>query len=190
MRCAVCMLLICAGLRGSAGGEDSLLPLTVVPPEESGLTHQVEIRSTDGLAIDIPAVYFPTLATLTEPGSYTWRAVSAWAGPSEWWPFEVVSTVHAEDGDALPTTVELHPNYPNPFNPSTVVRFGLPEPSDVTLEVFDVLGRRVMRVLSRTPYPAGYHRVTLRPDGLASGVYLYRLRAGAVTRTGKMVLLR
>jgi hypothetical protein len=102
----------------------------------------------------------------------------------------VVSGVGTEEGDALPTTVELAQNYPNPFNPSTVIRFGLPEATDVWLEMYDVTGRRVMSLLSGARYPAGYHEVTVRPDRLASGIYLYRLQAGGVRRTGRMVLVR
>jgi len=151
---------------------------------------RVEIRSQAGFSLDSDPSWSGQAVTLTEPGSYTWRAVSSWAGPSAWWPFEVVSTVATEDDDGIPTRVELHPNYPNPFNPSTVIRFGLPEATGVTLEVFDILGRRAMKVLSDAPYAAGYHDVALQMGALASGTYLYRLQAGPVVRHAKMVYVR
>jgi hypothetical protein len=153
-------------------------------------TVRLDVRSASGGEWTVDNAASGLEIELAEPGAYTWRAVSAWKGPSEWWPFEVVSGVGTEEGDALPTTVELAQNYPNPFNPSTVIRFGLPEATDVWLEMYDVTGRRVMSLLSGARYPAGYHEVTVRPDRLASGIYLYRLQAGGVRRTGRMVLVR
>lgn len=94
----------------------------------------------------------------------------------------------------LPATFELSQNYPNPFNPSTEIRFSLAKPSDVTLEVYDIMGR-VVATLVNEPRSAGYHKVTW--DGrnnagqtVSSGVYFYRLKAGEFVATKKMVLLK
>ncbi len=85
-------------------------------------------------------------------------------------------------------------NYPNPFNPSTEIVYSLPSEATVTLTVYNVLGREVITLLEDY-MPAGEHRITW--DGtndsgvrVASGIYLYRLQAGAIATTKKMILLR
>ncbi|MDH4036476.1 MAG: T9SS type A sorting domain-containing protein [Candidatus Krumholzibacteria bacterium] len=96
------------------------------------------------------------------------------------------------DGPNLATT--LHTNHPNPFNPSTTIRYELAAAGDVRLRVFDAAGRLV-RTLVETSQGAGAHDVTFdgRDDAgrpMASGVYFYRLDAGTTTQTRKMVLLK
>jgi hypothetical protein len=81
-----------------------------------------------------------------------------------------------EDTYALPTAYDLSQNYPNPFNPTTTIRYALPQASQVTLEVFDMVGRRVA-TLAEGPRAAGYHTATFDGRSLASGAYIYRLRA-------------
>jgi len=76
----------------------------------------------------------------------------------------------------LPSTFALHPNHPNPFNPSTQIRFDLPEASNVSLVVYDILGRQVLELVSGE-YEAGYHSVTWNASSFASGVYLARFVA-------------
>ncbi len=93
----------------------------------------------------------------------------------------------------LPERFVLHGNYPNPFNPVTTVRFDLPEASQVRVEVYDILGRRVL--VQGGEYGAGYGRVVeVDGSGLASGVYLYRVEArslvGRWQETGRMVLVK
>lgn len=98
------------------------------------------------------------------------------------------------DGPVTPSSFELFASYPNPFNPSTTVRFALPEASDVRLDIFNALGQRVATPLSRH-LAAGQHSVTwhARSDQdvpLPSGLYLVRVTAAGQVRTGKMTLLR
>ena len=83
----------------------------------------------------------------------------------------------------------LSQNYPNPFNPKTAISFQLSANSSVALRVFDVLGREVA-VLVNGEKPAGVYRVTWDAKNLPSGVYLYRLQAGAFVETRKTLLLR
>ncbi len=80
-------------------------------------------------------------------------------------------------------------NYPNPFNPTTEIRFELPASSMVNLTVYDTQGREVRRLLNEE-LGAGNHTATFEATGLPSGVYLYRLTAGAVTETGRMTLAK
>ncbi len=100
------------------------------------------------------------------------------------------SAVSSEPENDLPTKVELRQNYPNPFNPSTMIAYGLPKTSKVTLEVFDILGRRVATLLSGEHKAAGRHTVTFNASNLASGMYIYRLRAGNSVIIKKLTLIK
>jgi hypothetical protein len=89
----------------------------------------------------------------------------------------------------LPTQFALLQNYPNPFNPSTTIRYALPHSSFVTLTVYNTLGQQVAQLVNEQQQ-AGYHNAVFRGDGLASGVYFYRLNAESVVDVKKLVLLR
>jgi hypothetical protein len=83
----------------------------------------------------------------------------------------------------------LDPSYPNPFGVAATIEYALPEPAHVVLEVFDLLGRRVARLVDQER-SAGRHRVRVDAGDWTSGTYLYRLRAGGETRTGRMTVVR
>jgi hypothetical protein len=94
-----------------------------------------------------------------------------------------------EDHNHLPITTELLQNYPNPFNPATVIRFSLPANTFVTVTVYDVLGKEV-KTLVHGEMGAGQHLVEWNPEGMASGVYFYRLATKEVMLTRKMLFLQ
>jgi hypothetical protein len=100
-----------------------------------------------------------------------------------------VGILGIDEDTPAPRNFELSQNYPNPFNGSTVISFGLAEPGRVRLEVFDIKGSRVASLLDR-PMDAGQHRIDWNADGLASGVYYYRLVIDGVGQTKQMVLLK
>jgi hypothetical protein len=96
--------------------------------------------------------------------------------------------------DGLPITFALGQNYPNPFNSETIIEFALPRGQSVTIEIYDILGRKV-RTLIDGYWKAGIHIVAW--DGTVegnidapSGVYFYRLSAGMFARANKMALIR
>jgi len=99
-----------------------------------------------------------------------------------------------DDDDMLPGSFELGQNYPNPFNPATTIDYQIPVQSDVTLDIFNILGQRVqsLNIYNQSP---GYHSIRWEgrnDDGqsVASGVYFYRLTAGEFRQTRKMYLIR
>jgi len=83
----------------------------------------------------------------------------------------------------------LNPPCPNPFNHQTVVSFTLEKAGEVSLRVFDVMGREV-RVLHATPLQAGYHEVVWDAEGMSSGVYFVRMEAGEYVQTQKLLLIK
>ncbi len=94
-----------------------------------------------------------------------------------------------EDNPPVPCITALLPNYPNPFNASTAIRYELPSPSQVTIDIYDILGRQVTR-LQDSIQPAGYHRAIWQADGFTSGIYFYKLQAGDYIETRKMILVK
>ena len=94
----------------------------------------------------------------------------------------------------LPTAYALLGNHPNPFNPATTIIFELPSPQPVRLVIYGLDGRRVAQLL-KAPLPAGRHQVTWRGRDdqgqiVATGLYLYRVEAGAWSATGKLSLVK
>ncbi len=104
------------------------------------------------------------------------------------------SIVSVDDASVLPTVFGLSQNYPNPFNPTTSIEFTLPEASQVSLEIYNLLGQKV-RALVSGYVAAGY--IKTQWDGLdqmgselSSGTYIYRLKAGDLSISKKMVLMK
>ncbi len=95
-----------------------------------------------------------------------------------------------EDGDEVVAGgFELYQNFPNPFNPSTKIEFFVDRTMDVTLEVFNVLGEKVATLVNGKVKP-GKHEVVFEANNLASGIYMYRLKAGDQVKTRKMMLMK
>jgi hypothetical protein len=84
---------------------------------------------------------------------------------------------------------ELMQNYPNPFNASTTISYSLLQSSTVTLEIYDILGRK-LETFNQGTQPAGSHSVIWKANQYPSGVYFYRLQAGDFNQNQKMILLK
>jgi len=89
----------------------------------------------------------------------------------------------------IPTSYELDQNYPNPFNTSTTISFSIPNNSEVALAVYDHLGREVSHLLNKR-LSAGRYEVKWMAAALPSGLYFYRLKAGSIVKTKKLLLLK
>lgn len=106
----------------------------------------------------------------------------------------VTSSVGVSEYDSRPGQFELMPNYPNPFNPSTVIRYQLAVNSKVTLKIYNILGQEVYTLVDREQ-PAGPYTVVWNGrdhygNAVSNGVYLYRLQAGEFVKTRKMILVK
>jgi hypothetical protein len=151
--------------------ENFVPPLTMVSRNNIGWT----IKVCDSLStMEIPLTDEPV--SINQP----------------WSSFSVVLTGVTSVGDngtGLPSSVRLLQNYPNPFNPSTTISFALPRRGFVTLTVYNTVGQQVAQLL-REEREAGHHQIRFDASGLSSGLYYYRLSAGDVVQTSKMLLLK
>ena len=112
--------------------------------------------------------------------------------PLEWdsndWP--VTNTpLSVGDLNTLPDKYFLYPNYPNPFNPTTLIKFSIPQMQHVTLKVYDLLGNEVATLVNKIKQ-AGTYSLEFNAGHLSSGLYMYRIQAGIYSQTRKMILLR
>lgn len=147
------------------------------------------VKAVDSLVSD-------TSRTVAIPGNglrYYWRVRAG--NPTGWGVFSEARTftralvAAGRDGHDIPERWVLEQSYPNPFNPSTTIRYGLPVRSHSRLVVFNTIGEEVA-VLQDGNEDAGYHEVRFDASGLPSGVYLCRIRAGAFVATTKLLLVR
>ena len=103
-------------------------------------------------------------------------------------------TVLAPSGAVVPSAVYLEQNFPNPFNPRTVIRFGVSDPSSVLLQIFDVRGSLVKTLIDRVQgagtFDAAWDGTDARGEALPSGIYFCRLRTPTRDISRKMILLR
>jgi hypothetical protein len=86
-------------------------------------------------------------------------------------------------------TYTLEQNYPNPFNPSTTIKFSIPEMSKVSLNLYDLLGEKVMTLVNEEKN-AGNYSVEFNASKLPSGIYFYQLKVGDFISTKKMILMK
>jgi hypothetical protein len=203
--------LITWGIAAGPGGTETLMPKLRSAGNEA----------STGVAENFLRFDWPVAVDLTYSNeTYLTGALGGYPlGDLNWWPTQKAAweaekdELHAEltsalnegrtpgaalslepIGGELPTGIELDQNYPNPFNPSTTIRFAITNPTQVTLDVFDVMGRRVATLVNRE-LSAGAYNVSwdARNDvgqTVSSGVYLYRLQAGDVVQTKQMTFVK
>jgi hypothetical protein len=106
-----------------------------------------------------------------------------------WVVMNVLPPILNVEEENLLSFYELAQNFPNPFNPTTKIKYQLPEPVFVTIKVYDVLGNEI-ETLANEEMIAGSYDVDFNGNGLASGIYYYRITAGNFSQTKKMILLK
>jgi len=100
-----------------------------------------------------------------------------------------INYLAADDDDILPVEFSLAQNYPNPFNASTTIEFSLPEAGDVTIQIYDILGRNIETLISGM-HSAGNHSIVWHADNRPSGVYFYRIQAANYSDQKSCLLLK
>jgi hypothetical protein len=91
--------------------------------------------------------------------------------------------------EIISTEFALYQNYPNPFNPNTKIRYSVPQPSNVIIRVFDILGNEIETLVNEEK-PLGTYEIEFSSKVLSSGVYYYILTSGTFTSTKKLILLK
>jgi hypothetical protein len=121
---------------------------------------------------------------------YRGNAAYAGYGPTDIY-FDAVdlTLTDVEEEGTVPAACHLDQNYPNPFNPTTSIQYQLPAAGGVKLAIYDLLGREVAVLVDEVKGP-GFHVAQFDAQNLASGIYLYRLTAGSVTQSRRMVLMK
>ena len=130
--------------------------------------------------------------TLTAPseGKYLVNAGYKNPSPRSWDSMSVVISVTDVDNKLEPvSTYKLYNNYPNPFNPSTKIKYSIPEKSLVNLQIYNAEGKEVASLVNGEQ-SAGEYEINFDAENLASGVYFYKIRAGNFFQTKKMLLLK
>jgi hypothetical protein len=117
-------------------------------------------------------------------------------GPSSWSSYSASSDFETTTlktdvalNQNLPRTYSLSQNFPNPFNPGTIIRFGLPAKSSVSITIYSTTGEFVQQIVDGVR-EAGFHEVSVDSAGLSSGVYFYRLQAGDFVATKKLIVMK
>jgi hypothetical protein len=106
----------------------------------------------------------------------------------------VEATILSVDSDLIPEVFALHQNYPNPFNPLTQIRYDLPEDSDVSITIFDLMGRNIKTLLKKKE-AAGFRSISWdatnqNGEPVSAGMYIYLIQANTFRETKKMILLK
>jgi hypothetical protein len=128
-------------------------------------------------------------------GDWTLTIIDGYAGNDgtlNGWSLQITldSPTDVEEEDNLTLDdFALYQNYPNPFNPSTRIKYQVSSISQVSLKIFDLLGREAATLVDEEK-PAGTYEVTFDASGLASGIYFYSIKARGFVETKKMILLR
>lgn len=165
------------------------------------------VRASFSGQVDGAHEYTAELGSDLEPGTYYYASVfilyedefiyggysedggGIWDGEDNVSGVLTVKEAVSADVDQLPTEFSLSQNYPNPFNPTTQIEFGLPETSEVVMELYSITGEKVATLVNGQ-LNAGLHTISFDGSSLSSGVYIYRIQAGSFVQTRKLTLIK
>jgi hypothetical protein len=131
--------------------------------------------------------------TLTAPSAGTYTVNAGYKNPSRDWgtTSAVVNVTGVDENliDLSPNSFKLYANYPNPFNPSTKIRYAIPVAAFTVLKVYSITGKEVATLINEEKTP-GVYEVNFNAANLSSGIYFYKLQAGSFTDVKEMVLMK
>jgi hypothetical protein len=190
------------GYYGSYPDGFRMMPLALSPADLQGAVSASSGHLQYEARLDLPAAPGSAIgfaASVSDPGALyriDFNIAGMWPPGALWEAAETlgeltlaVNTGVTDRNPYTPHEFHLYQNTPNPFNPSTTIRFSVAEPCRVELRVFDVRGREVS-VLANGAFSKGEHVVRFDASGLPGGVYFYRIQMGEYQAVEKMVLMR
>lgn len=153
-----------------------------------------ELVGLDSVVVYVanPTTNNPFVLTAPAPGRYLVNA--GYKKPTRHWDslwvdIGVTAIDPSHELAGLTKGFELFQNHPNPFNPTTIIRYHISQTSHVRIEVYDLFGRKIYSLVDAQE-SAGAHSISFDASNLAGGVYLYRIRANGYVETKKMVLMK
>ncbi|MBU1039165.1 T9SS type A sorting domain-containing protein [Patescibacteria group bacterium] len=177
-------------------GEDVGIKIKIVDPDDNIVNFDATYG--DGTSYNADLSIYPNLEVGYNP-SHVYSTKGVYTVNLKLYdyhnlPVNTNFTVTIEDNvtsieTSLPTEFQLYQNYPNPFNPTTNIQYSLPEPAEVSLIIYDMLGREVVTMVNEYKN-AGVHNVKFDASSLSTGVYIYRIVAGKFVETKKMTLMK
>lgn len=172
----------------SASATDLQVAITVNGTTSSVAGELVDANGTV-VAVNNSTGNNPFTLTAPAPGIYTVNA--GFKNPNRRWDSVMVDISVTDIGEnaSNPILYKLYDNYPNPFNPSTKIKFSIPSSEFVTLKVYEVLGSEVATLINEEK-PAGNFEITWNAESVPSGVYFYTLQAGNFVESRKMILMK
>ena len=197
-------LAIMDGIKNSTGGE-GVWCAKFAACSKHALIAGLDPVATDSIGakimgLDPEAVTFPLPAPMTDGGvtssttdNHLYLLNAKGVGTNQLSEIQLVgdgaglvTSVRAESDTGQPSEFQLCANFPNPFNPSTMIVFYMPRNENVTLKIYDLTGREI-ETLVQGEVPPGEHRLQWSAQGLASGVYLCRMETGISLNTIKLL---
>ena len=172
--------------------------LTGEIPAEMMNNHKTRVFNVEGTDLCMPSgfnTYLYGLIANESQGLYAYVSVDEYYGGEPYVNINAPADIGFCPGVTSADPIEhagefrLHKNYPNPFNPTTTIRYEIPNESHVTLTVYNVLGQRVATLVNET-ISAGAHEVHFDAEHLSSGSYIYRLQAGQRVTDQTMMLVK
>lgn len=167
-------------------------------PSDNADSYQLQISSDENFnnilfdTTDVTSTNL-TIDNLNGESNYWWRVrASNSEGLGEWsdkWSFSTGIATSNENESELPRKPSLKQNYPNPFNPVTQIEFGIPKTSNVRVDIYNIIGQKVVTLVSESLRP-GWHKYSFDAKNLSSGIYFYRLETGSFVETKKMTLIK
>ncbi len=175
-------------------GNDTTLKYAVyrVTADQQPTMEEVYSDIRNLIAVTGTPTYTDKLPGTGAPNWYVVTAVnrnSVESDASNFVETEILTSTEESDVFELPKQIVLEQNYPNPFNPSTKITFSVPNAEQLTLKVYDMLGREVA-VLANGLFNSGSHSVQFDASRFSSGIYFYTLQTSQVSITKRMVLLK
>ncbi len=193
-----------AASEGETANLESVVLLTWLESDEADFNYFEVVRGTEagfdaasGEVVGTTTETSLTDASIADGGTYFYRVVAYDFNGNQGDFSEEVSLVVTSvggSGSSIPDNFSLQQNYPNPFNPTTSIAYDLAKDSDVTLQIFNMRGQEIRTLVSGTK-PAGSHTIQWngRDDSglkVASGIYVYMIKAGAFVKSRRLTLLK